>query len=246
MTMMYNKLLTVCFREENDMVHLNQNDKNTKILATDGMNLSANILGLMKKSSITESELAAALNIPYNTVKRLVTGVTTDPKLSTLQLIADYFKVGIDALLRNPDDTRGFGVKTSPVSVPILSWETLNNPDFLDSLDFNQWTDWQPVALSLEDNISSNSYAIKSTKSMALRFPLGTVFIVEPNEKPIDGDLILIRLKDSGEVALKDLIIDPPAWHLQPILPNSDNIRFNEDLHEVIGVVILTIFNSRS
>lgn len=63
-------------------------------------NLPNNILHLMQKRKISESELARAIMLPYNTVKRITTGETTDPKISTLSLIADFFGVGIDTLLR--------------------------------------------------------------------------------------------------------------------------------------------------
>lgn len=65
------------------------------------LHLPNNILRLMMKKRMSDSDLARAVRLPYNTIKRLTTGETTDPKISTLFLIADFFEVGIDALLKS-------------------------------------------------------------------------------------------------------------------------------------------------
>lgn len=65
-------------------------------------NLSNNLSSLMKENNISESDLARALNVPYNTIHRLITGHTTDPRVSTLKSIAAYFNVSLDCLF-NPD-----------------------------------------------------------------------------------------------------------------------------------------------
>lgn len=68
-------------------------------LDTNNDNLSNNLSSLLKKHNISESDLARTLNLPYNTIHRLVTGHTIDPRISTLKAIAGYFKVKLDALL---------------------------------------------------------------------------------------------------------------------------------------------------
>lgn len=62
-------------------------------------NLSHSLSLLMKEHNISESELARALGLPYNTIHRLVSGHTTDPRLSTLKSIAAYFNVSLDFLV---------------------------------------------------------------------------------------------------------------------------------------------------
>lgn len=60
--------------------------------------LSHNLSLLMKGSNVSESDLARALNLPYNTIHRLISGYTTDPRISTLKSIAIYFNVSLDDL----------------------------------------------------------------------------------------------------------------------------------------------------
>lgn len=64
-------------------------------------NLSKNLSLLLKKYNVSEGTLARELSLPYNTIHRLVSGYTTDPRISTLKLIASYFNVSMDSLLQS-------------------------------------------------------------------------------------------------------------------------------------------------
>lgn len=64
--------------------------------------LSNNLSLLMKENNVSESDLARALSLPYNTIHRLISGHTTDPRVSTLKSIAAYFNVSLDCLF-NPN-----------------------------------------------------------------------------------------------------------------------------------------------
>lgn len=73
-------------------------DKSLYTLSLDMFN--ENLSLLMNEYNITDSELARALKLPYNTIHRLVSGQTTDPRISTLKSIATYFNVSLDSLLK--------------------------------------------------------------------------------------------------------------------------------------------------
>lgn len=205
-------------------------------------NLSNNLSLLMKKNNVSESDLARSLGLPYNTIHRLVSGHTTDPRISTLKSIAAYFNVSLDTLL-NPIESVTNPLKTNsnPKAVPIMSWEQISNNEFLSSINHQNWVNWLPIPLVSIDNLSLNAYAIESRPSMYPRFPTGTFFVIDPECKPIDGDLILIKIKKDGAVSLRELMIDPPTMKLLPIIQNSDSLNFLESEHEIIGVVVLSM-----
>ena len=209
-------------------------------------NLSNNLSLLMKENNVSESELARALGLPYNTIHRLISGHTTDPRISTLKSIAVYFNVSLDTLL-NPIELVASTLKTSsnPKAVPILSWEKISSNEFLSSIDHQNWVNWLPIPLVSIENLSLNAYAIESRPSMYPRFPTGTFFIIDPECKPIDGDLILIKIKKDGAVSLRELMIDPPTMKLLPIIQNSDSLNFLASEHEIIGVVVLSMHHPR-
>ena len=229
-------------------MHLNEiNEIDDKKITVLNNNLSKNIAILMERDQITESELARALGLPYNTVKRLISGFTADPRISTLSMIAQYFNITLDALFGEEDPTK-ITIRSNdktPRSVPILSWDDVSNKDFIQILDFKNWEHWQPIALASTDTLSDSAYALESRPSMHSRFPVGTVFIIDPKEKPIDGDLVLIRFKNNESVSLRDLIIDSPHWQLLSIAQNTPSINYDVKEHKIIGVVVLTILNTR-
>ncbi len=208
--------------------------------------LSKNLVTLLKQNRITESRLAKALNIPYNTIRRLVGGITADPRISTLKLIADYFNVGIDSLTTAENLILHTTSQNGPQrSVPIIGWDHITKKDFLTTADFLAWPHRQPIALTDTQNLSKYAYAIESKKSMRSQFPVGSLFIVDPIASVIDNDLVLVIIKESNAITLRSLVIDPPYWHLQSIIENSPPLIFDANHHEIAGVVVLTILTTR-
>jgi transcriptional regulator with XRE-family HTH domain len=209
--------------------------------------LSSNIVNLLKNNGINESDLAKKLNIPYNTIHRIIIGTTSDPRLSTLKQIADYFDVTIDELI-----SQGKHVSTSkqahyPKFTPLIAWNTLNELDFNEhgSMTLPEETSWIRTPAIEGINKQTQLFALESTKSMQSRFPPGTTFIINSDEKPVDGDMILVKFKLNHAISLRELITDPPRWQLLPITPGSESIYFDQDTHVIIGVVMLTLIKTR-
>ena len=207
--------------------------------------LAKNLSALMEHHHITIAELARTLKLPHNTVRRLITGEITNPRLSTLTLIAHYFDVSLDTLTDNhygqPIDTQ----KKAYRSVPIFNWNDIANDEFFKTINRNHWKKWQPIPLTNSENLSEHAYALESRKSMQRRFPEGSLFIIDPKEKAIDTDLVLIRINSTHEITLRDLVIDPPNSLLKPITREGPDIILDKEEHTIIGVVILTTTHSR-
>lgn len=62
------------------------------------MNLSENLKGLRKAKGIGQTELAEVLNVSAKSVSHWETGYT-EPSVSQLISLADYFDVSLDELL---------------------------------------------------------------------------------------------------------------------------------------------------
>lgn len=207
--------------------------------------LSINIINLLKKKGINETTLAKKLNIPYNTIHRIITCTTSDPRLSTLRQIADYFDVSIDDLITDEVCSNNLKQNMPQEKIPLLTWDMLSDIDFhkkIISLHNSKWVTAPPMIDIKQENLI---FALESTKSMQARFPLGTTFIINHDEKPIDGDIILVKFNTSRSSSLRELVTDPPRWQLLPITPGSESIYFDENEHLIIGVVILTLIQTR-
>ena len=80
---------------------------------------------------------------------------------------------------------------------------------------------------------------------MQPRYPVGTTFIVSMETDPIDGDLVLVRFSQNNAISLRELVVDSPHWQLNPIISGSSRLLFDQSEHSIIGVVVLTLIQTR-
>ena len=207
--------------------------------------IAKNLKALLAKEQLSANQLARMLNIPPMTIRRLITGETADPRISTLKLIAHYFNVSVDALSDAGEQTPiKLTEKTKPHLVPIISWN-IAEKNALNDLDLKQWKTWQPISLNEKDTISANAFALESRPSMHPRFPQGTIFIIDPSVTSRDGDIVLVRIKKDGALTLRELVIDAPERRLEPITSGSNSLQYSPKEYEIIGVNVLTMLYNR-
>jgi len=200
--------------------------------------LSKNLENLLFAHQISSTNLAKCLNVPYNTIHRILMGTTADPRVSTIRAIADYFNVTLDYLLSDEHRPKQVGIP-----VPLYEWAQMRDPSFKNTGHIQKFINVS--SLNSKDD-HRNFFAIESTKSMQPRFPFGTKFIIDCEVEFMDGDLILIRFKKDNCVTLRELVIDSPHWQLNPVIPGSPTIFFKHEEHSIIGVVVLTLIQTRS
>lgn len=203
--------------------------------------LSQNLKSLIKKKGLSESDLAKKLDIPLMTVRRIVSGETTDPRISTLKLFADFLGVTVDSLIEETN----IQTAVSPQFVPILDWTLASKINSLNDVNLKTWDNWQPIFLGENSSVSKNAFALPSKPSMQPRFPTGTLFIIDSSVQPEDGEIILLKILKSSELSIRELIIDPPKWQLQPVVVGSEVIYYSKDHHKILGTVVLTLLYSR-
>lgn len=208
--------------------------------------LSQNLSTLLKRHNLSPSRLANTLNIPLMTVRRLLSGETTDPRISTLQMIAQHFDISIDFLMGEHSSINAPHLKKhTPFYVPKLSWEIAKKINHIRELDLNQWKEWQTVSSIEPHTVGKNAFALESRPFMYPRFPQGAIFIIDPDIEPVDGDIVLVKIKENNELTLRDLIIDPPEWQLHPVVAGSSVVHYTKECHQIVGIGVLTILYNR-
>jgi len=217
-----------------------------KIDKTQQKKLASNLRKLLDERNLSENEIAQAINIPVMTVRRIVSGETTDPRISTLTLLADYFNVSLDSLM-DDYETKSISLmnKNVPQFIPILDWKTAASIKTTKDIDLKTWKDWHPITLGDQYSFSDKAFALESRPSMQPLYRRGTLFIIEPNETPADTDIVLVKINKENTLSLRELIIDPPKWQLQPVVHGSEMIFYDKKEHSIVGVVILTMLCSR-
>ena len=206
--------------------------------------IGQNLRKLMTLNKITETKVAQELDMPVMTLRRLLSGETTDPRIFTLKSIADYFNVSVDFLLGTSEiSTYEFMNPSKPAFIPFFDWESIKN---FSNINLKNWQDWIPVTIGKNTDFSKNCFAVESRPSMYPRFPQGTAFILDPDLQPMDGDfLVLIKLLKNNELTLRELFIDPPEWQLHPVNQGAPILHFTKKDHEIMAVVFMTLFYNR-
>lgn len=204
--------------------------------------IARNLAILLEQHNLNANQLAQLINIPMMTIRRLLSGETEDPRISTLKLIADYFNIAIDLLIEDsPPNILLSSEKIKTYFIPKIDWEILSKIQDINEFNFHNTNVWQLISLNSNELISKQTFALESRPSMSPRFPKGTMFIIDPALTPTDSDIVLVKLKENNEFTLRELVIDPPEWHLSPLVLDSNSIGFSPEKHEIIGVSLLTI-----
>ncbi len=64
------------------------------------MKISKNIKKYRKRYGLSQDKLSKLANVTYNTIIKLESGATQNPRVDTLRLIAKAVKVKVDDLIR--------------------------------------------------------------------------------------------------------------------------------------------------
>ncbi|MFN7096476.1 MAG: helix-turn-helix domain-containing protein [Gammaproteobacteria bacterium] len=174
------------------------------------------IIALMKAKHLNETQLAKGCNLHQPTIHRLLSGETTDPRLSTLLQIADYFDISLNELIgKKASSEKGTSIKR----IPIISWkEAIHGNDFVSALNLNNWKNWSATEIDL----SEHAYALYSKSSMEPRFPKNSLLLIEPNLSVTDGDLVIIKFQEADEVGIREIITDGPKKELKTLMGNTN------------------------
>jgi transcriptional regulator with XRE-family HTH domain len=209
--------------------------------------LAKNLSYLLEKENLSISEFSDILDIPQMTIRRLLSGETADPRISTLKLIANYFGVPVDYLLESNKQASIASVKyTKPFFVPMLDWSTTEKIFSQDNeLNLDNVEKFCTVSQNCAENLSEKSFALESCPSLYPLYPKGTVFIIDQMANPTDGDIVLVRIEKTYEITLRKLAIYAPEWILESLIKNHNSLTYSETEYKILGVVMLTIFYNR-
>jgi transcriptional regulator with XRE-family HTH domain len=190
----------------------------------------------MQAKGVNEAELARQTNIAQPTLHKILAGTTCDPRVLTLKALADYFEVNIDDLFTGNTNDKA---TQQAHSTPIISWEDcLNSKKFIAKLTSNNWEQW----VIIENPKQAKLFGLVSKRCMEPRFPKNTVFIVDSNLEPEDGDLVIVHYPDTREATLRELSIDGPDRLLLSINPNRPQEVLTPKI-KLLGVVIQSRFS---
>jgi len=196
-------------------------------------NLSDNLNMLMAKSRLSSSDLAKRIGIPATTIKRIRNNEQSNPTISTLLPIANYFSITINDLLdTEPLQTR---LETHSLSnkenrIPVLSWNECLHYDLLNYSEIKR-------TIATEKKLSLKGYALKLENHDLTFFPPHSYLIVEPKIEPRSGDFIVIAKLENGIATIKKYIEDIDKIYLKSLIDDCIVTPLAQD-HQILGIVI--------
>lgn len=192
-------------------------------------NLSENLNLLMAKARVSSDELARQIGIPATTIKRIRNNEQANPTISTLLPIANYFSVSINQLIEaEPNDINLHPLKT--YRIPLLSWqECIQHTE----IEYKE----QSKYISVERFVSKQAFALIVEDSELYFFPKNSILIVEPSEKPLNGDYIIVANIQQNIRSIRKYIVELDQIYLKPMISGIATSALTSE-YKIIGVIL--------
>jgi transcriptional regulator with XRE-family HTH domain len=167
--------------------------KKTEELANLTAAFVATVKRLQFEAGVNDAELSRAINLDQGTLSRILTGKTTDPRLSTITAIAKFFSVPLSTLLAEPTDR----------FIPLLTQSELGI-DIDDFFSKNNHRFWIKT-----ENTSSQFAVVLDAKPRSEPLPGGTIIVIGAYATLTLGDLILYAKDKHHHSIIKISQINP-------------------------------------
>lgn len=183
-----------------------------------------------------ESQLAKQVGMAQTTVNKLITGVSADPRISTLTPIAEHFKIPLDTLLsENPSFTDIKENAPKDLFIPVLSYDELADIyDDLEALNMATWPYWYPIP----QQDSQHYYGIRLTPKQLLKpFEQTSLLIIKNEPKLNNNTHCLVKHLSSNSINIKQVFFENGKPWLLPLQAELPTIEFNQEQWQLLGSI---------
>jgi len=200
-------------------------------------NISKNIGILMKRFGIKSVvKLAKLLKMSTPTLNKLASGLTPDPRMSTVIPVARYFKISLDALLSN-DLEYELLKKPQHTFIPLISYHELAHVhEQINALTIRTWQNWHPIPRQKEDD--ALYYAVQVAQNQILPpFNNASVLIVEHHLQLISNTYALIKHYNVDNLMIKKIVFEDDKQWLLPLQSELPTAEFNPKKYQILGTI---------
>lgn len=196
----------------------------------------------MFKKDIRTTQLAREIDVPQQTLQRIVAGLSPNPHRKTLEPLADFFSVSVDQLTGKkplPDElmSESVGIEKSSFTHQIPLLDRSNVECFLKDRDPSLIKD----RLAADDSVTNEAFALAmSDSSMEPYLPEGAILILDPSKTPRDRGFVLVSIHGSQALVFRQLLIDGEHRYLKPMNPDlaAFPMRLLRDEDRILGVLL--------
>jgi transcriptional regulator with XRE-family HTH domain len=198
--------------------------------------ISKNIGLLMEHFGIkNESQLAKLVGSPQTTINKLTSGVSVDPRISTLAPITEYFNISIDTLLQDNPNFEEIAQKFhNETNIPIIHLNELNEMfgDIV-TLDHTNWPHWYPIRYNPDIN-----YAIQiKYNQLSQPFNDSCLLIVDENCKLKNNYYFIFKHLSSNTISIKKIHFENGEQWLLALQNDLPPTKFNESEWQSLGMI---------
>ncbi|HGO6128864.1 MULTISPECIES: helix-turn-helix domain-containing protein [Burkholderia cepacia complex] len=162
--------------------------KKKEDLASLAATFVATVKHLQQEAGVNDAELSRAINLDRGTLSRLLSGETTDPRLSSISAIAKFFAVPMSTLFG--EENKGF--------VPVYEQHSLRAARKAATATRHDQL-WIKVS-----NIDASRFAVKlAPKHRSEPLPPNATLVIGEYESLDSGDLVLVEADEQTYLIVK-------------------------------------------
>lgn len=191
---------------------------------------------LLEECNLDEADLSKHTGIPKSTLHRIIHH-EANPTIETLKPIAEFFVITVsqligETIISNDRLPGTFCPNPYTVSrVPVLNFSNIDT--YINGrLSINEW-------ISTEKELTEKSCAILiESEEFKLLIPKNTLIIVNINVLPEYGDIVLVKLKKTNTLTLRQFIVDENDCYFRTLDPNINKVSKVSKEDIIYGLIV--------
>ncbi len=194
--------------------------------------LIKNLTHLVRKSGLSQKEIAALARIPSTTLNNIIMGIAINPTLHTLAAIARVFDIQIAQLVGEVP------LSFTQIIVPILAWEDLDTQKSTVNYQLNANTSF------ISSNLITKSvvFGLRVDSRISDIYRENTTIIVEATDKFTNNNLVIVSINHT-EPSIKRIVKEGADIFLESITNKSLPIQnYDPKNTHIFGVIRETRF----
>jgi SOS-response transcriptional repressor LexA len=197
--------------------------------------LKKNLISLMTEVRLNAEELSRRIGIPASTIKKIRNNDDTNPTLSTLLPIAQYFSLSVSQLIgdepfpasRKKGTYRPTTKTLNPI--PLISWQ--------DALVWPKKNIQVLSTVTTEYTYSKNAYALLIEEDNLENLAKGTILLIDPKLKPEHRDFVIVYKSGQKIPSLKQILFDDGEIYLKPLIQGYKMSLLTSE-YKCLGVIV--------
>lgn len=156
-----------------------------------------NLNHLTQVRGLRVADIARSTQLPESTIKYILSGTTTNPRIETVSTLASFFEISLELLVNSPLGQHQDPPPPPGTQIPLIQWEdaynwSLRNKNPSQVEPPILITQWVPVA----ENTPPGSFSLSVNQQTLENFPQHALLIISPQESYKDEDFVLSSTRE--------------------------------------------------